>query len=346
MNNQERAIARKLVLLLLLGLVGCAHNAGGGGSAGLANEGNGSVAEEVAVDTDKSSVINLQAAEERGGEWWLDYSPYDLRRTIEVVQEAYKQPHPVHEDINVWVYTQDFADRFGMPQRWVDTELQGAEALAYRIEQHLERSCGYFGDWDACREVWNYCYLDIYVRSDAAVPWNTDLQTWHRYKPSHSVDMLQHKYGPASGFLSEQAQRDYQYEDSRRGLNTNKFGIDFVAWADDFFWWSGDAYNRGGGDIHLFERGVFEGLDLISFGSYCRFGMSAGTDMEIWFFDEKTKARHFAESWRGSKKLDINYRIIPGADFMRRVERFYDERAEQNSFSNMFEQRYNLKVEE
>ena len=49
MNNQERAIARKLVLLLLLGLVGCAHNAGGGGSAGLANEGNGSVAEGIVL---------------------------------------------------------------------------------------------------------------------------------------------------------------------------------------------------------------------------------------------------------------------------------------------------------
>ena len=31
MNNQEQAIARRLALLLLLGLVGCAHNVGGGG---------------------------------------------------------------------------------------------------------------------------------------------------------------------------------------------------------------------------------------------------------------------------------------------------------------------------
>ena len=253
MNNQERAIARKLALLLLLGLVGCAHNAGGGGSSGSVNDGNGSVAEEVAVDTDKSSVINLQAAEERGGEWWLDYSPYDLRRTREVIQEAYKRPHAYYEDINVWVYTQDFADRFGMPQRWVDTELQGAEALAYRIELNLERSCGYFGDWDACREIVNRCYLDIYVRSDAAIPWNTDLHIWHRYGVRHSVNMLHHKYGPASGFLSQQAQRDYQYEDSRRGLNTNKFGIDFVAWADSFYWWNGDAHNRGGG-IYIYSN--------------------------------------------------------------------------------------------
>ena len=57
--------------------------------------------------------------------------------------------------------------------------------------------------------------------------------------------------------------------------------------------------------------------------------------MEIWFFDEKTRDEHFAESQLGSKKLDINYRVLPGADFMRRVKRFNDERGKR---------RYNLKA--
>jgi hypothetical protein len=35
------------------------------------------------------------------------------------------------------VYTSKFAKRFGMPQEWVDDELKGAEALAYRLD-----SCG------------------------------------------------------------------------------------------------------------------------------------------------------------------------------------------------------------
>jgi magnesium-transporting ATPase (P-type) len=32
------------------------------------------------------------------------------------------------------VYTSAFAKRFGMPQEWVDDELKGAEALAYRLD--------------------------------------------------------------------------------------------------------------------------------------------------------------------------------------------------------------------
>jgi hypothetical protein len=37
------------------------------------------------------------------------------------------------KDTHVWVYTSKFAKRFGMPQEWVDDELKGAEALAYRV---------------------------------------------------------------------------------------------------------------------------------------------------------------------------------------------------------------------
>ena len=327
-NNWLRAC---LQLWALLWLLGCAYGSEQTARAPVAVETE--VANEVGEDTNSST---FQAAEERGGEWWLEYSAYDLRRTREVVQEAYKRPHPVHEDINVWVYTQDFADRFGMPQRWVDPELQGAEALAYRLELHLERTCSYSdsGNWDICREVKDYCYLDIYVRSDAPIPWNTDLQIWHRYKLRHSINMLQHSYGPASGFLSEQAQRDYQYGYSRRGLYVNKHGIDDVTWAADFSWWGGEPSRRGGGAIYLFEREVFEGLDLISLEYYCRFARHGEPDMEIWFFDKKTKEEHFAESQLGSKKLNIDYRVLPGARFMRRVKRFNDERGEQ---------RYNLK---
>jgi lipopolysaccharide/colanic/teichoic acid biosynthesis glycosyltransferase len=38
------------------------------------------------------------------------------------------------KDIHVWVYTSKFAKRFGMPKEWVDDELKGAEALAYRLD--------------------------------------------------------------------------------------------------------------------------------------------------------------------------------------------------------------------
>jgi hypothetical protein len=34
-----------------------------------------------------------------------------------------------------------FAKRFGMPQEWVDDELKGAEALAYRLDLDVYHCC-------------------------------------------------------------------------------------------------------------------------------------------------------------------------------------------------------------
>jgi hypothetical protein len=46
-------------------------------------------------------------------------------------------------------YTSAFAKRFGMPQEWVDDELKGAEALAYRLDLDVYGTkCGYFSNVD------------------------------------------------------------------------------------------------------------------------------------------------------------------------------------------------------
>jgi hypothetical protein len=45
-----------------------------------------------------------------------------------------------------------FAKRFGMPQEWVDDELKGAEALAYRLDLDVYGTkCGYFSNVENCR---------------------------------------------------------------------------------------------------------------------------------------------------------------------------------------------------
>jgi hypothetical protein len=57
----------------------------------------------------------------------------------------------------VWVYTSAFAKRFGMPQEWVDDELKGAEALAYRLDLDVYGTkCGYFSNVENCRPAYFY----------------------------------------------------------------------------------------------------------------------------------------------------------------------------------------------
>ncbi len=78
--------------------------------------------------------------------------------------------HVGPEDNNVWVFTRRFAEAYGMPRRWIDDSLSGAEAVAFRSHDFGVRNCGWGGRQDLCprdlRPV-----LDIYVSSDVPLPW-------------------------------------------------------------------------------------------------------------------------------------------------------------------------------
>ncbi|VVM20581.1 hypothetical protein BSPWISOXPB_7002 [uncultured Gammaproteobacteria bacterium] len=98
------------------------------------------------------------------------------------------------KDTHVWVYTSAFAKRFGMPQEWVDDELKGAEALAYRLDLDVYGTkCGYFSNVENCRPA-TACVVDMYIDDKANLPWNTNsrfeslteenliLSLWHKRK--------------------------------------------------------------------------------------------------------------------------------------------------------------------
>lgn len=78
-----------------------------------------------------------------------------------------------NEDINVWVYTSEFAKRFGMPKAWVDDELKGAYAVAFRVEYTSGRMMFPNKGPDVSMPI-QRCILDIYVPSDAPIPWRDD----------------------------------------------------------------------------------------------------------------------------------------------------------------------------
>lgn len=87
------------------------------------------------------------------------------------------------KDNNVWVYTKDFADLFGMPGQSVE-DVQGIAAAAFRIEDTSFQECGFFGRADACRRV-EMCLIDLYFdESKTPLPWATEIKS--QWKPSYS----------------------------------------------------------------------------------------------------------------------------------------------------------------
>jgi len=77
------------------------------------------------------------------------------------------------EDINVWVYTSKFAERFGMPEAWIDNTLKGAYALAFRVE-YVSGRLMFPHKGPEVSMPQRDCILDVYLPSDASIPWRDD----------------------------------------------------------------------------------------------------------------------------------------------------------------------------
>lgn len=110
----------------------------------------------------------------------LDRIPWNERTWEQrALQSSYKDEFTFkhrqifNKDPYVWALSKRFAEKFGMPSEWVDPELQGALAVAWRITTIGQESCGYGGVEDACRPIFE-CQMDVYVDSKANIPWRFD----------------------------------------------------------------------------------------------------------------------------------------------------------------------------
>jgi hypothetical protein len=80
------------------------------------------------------------------------------------------------KDNNVWVYTKEFADLFGMPAKYIE-DVQGIAAAAFRIEDMSYQRCGFGGKADACQKV-EQCLIDLYFdESKTPLPWVTETKS-------------------------------------------------------------------------------------------------------------------------------------------------------------------------
>jgi hypothetical protein len=159
------------------------------------------------------------------------------------------------KDPNIWVYTSAFAKRFGMPEEWIDDDLNGAEAVAYRIDWDVFGiSCGYFGEQETCRPS-SACVLDFYVPDSAALLWNTTTQ-YESYYGRKSSEFLKSQYAnDKPGYLSKLAQRGQHYH----------VGLDDVGHR------SGITGNNIMGSFFMleFDRDIYQGLEYFSGATTC-----------------------------------------------------------------------------
>lgn len=93
---------------------------------------------------------------------------YEINQTFD--GQAY------YKDNNIWVYTKEFADLFGMPAKYIE-DVQGIAAAAFRIEDSGYQQCGFGGQDNACSKV-EQCLIDLYFdESKTPLPWASDIKS-------------------------------------------------------------------------------------------------------------------------------------------------------------------------
>jgi len=85
----------------------------------------------------------------------------------------YRGPEPGKtsyvKDEFTWFVTREFAKRFCMPERFIDEQLKGAEAVAWRVKPSEEVICRLRDGQETCHPRMTF-ELDLYLKSSLALP--------------------------------------------------------------------------------------------------------------------------------------------------------------------------------
>ncbi len=172
------------------------------------------------------------------------------------------------KDVNVWVYTSAFAKRFGMPQEWIDDDLKGAEALAYRLDLDVYGTkCGYFSDVENCRPS-TACVVDMYIDDKADLPWNTETRFDSMYGYKSKALLFSQYPNDKPAYLYRRVKRGQQY---RLGLDST------------IVLYGKNNKNMDGYSIFEYDKDIYKNLDYLSGSIFCRsFGRTRDTKINIY----------------------------------------------------------------
>ena len=233
---------------------------------------------------------------------------YNERYTPQGRKQAGKRG-TYRKDTNVWVYTSAFAKRFGMPQQWIDDDLKGAEALAYRLDLDVYGTkCGYFSNVENCRPA-TACVLDMYIDDKANLPWNNKARYASKYGRKSNALLWPQDPNDKPAYLYRRTKRGQQY----------KMGLDVV-------YVSGSKIPLNNYHLLEYDRDIYKNLDYISGSMTCdSFGKSRDIKIEI----DKPALRK-----NGSIKYNygsLAHSITVPNSFMERIETYDKAQYEPNS---------------
>jgi hypothetical protein len=198
----------------------------------------------------------------------------------------------------VWAYSQEFADKFRMPREWVDPELRGAMAVAWRMTTIGQTTCGLGGRADNCWPALT-CQMDVYFDSKTPLPWRyTDVvrDNFMRgiasidYLPPLSVESRTLRYGRAGSKGEPLLTGAFNY------LNSETTTSGFL--------------------ITYFDREFEPGVTLVGFRDTCpRAGMDGPAVLKFFSAEEQRRTRGVIERY--------DHEILFSRAYMKKITEAY-----------------------
>jgi hypothetical protein len=207
-----------------------------------------------------TALVQAQTVDQTAPLPLIKAQPVEGAPTYEARQITRRDVHK--KDPNIYAYSAEFARRFLMPEQWIAPDLQGAEAVAFRVVSSY-RTCGWGGNPNACKDNETECRLDVYFdHTKQPLPWDERMPSRDFDRLNTSASFVQGRSQPIHrplGFLG--SSRD-PFVDSQTG--------------NELRW---QYYTGGWGyaGILAYDKEIFKNMSVITFGPPCSKAMQ-----EIW----------------------------------------------------------------
>lgn len=307
--------ARLLALVALLNLPGCAMS-------------DQKAAEPWPVPTKEAAQSTLSQVANQGADHPINWR---TRFTF----EGQIRPGPYSVDPHIWVYTKEFAERFGMPLEWVSDVLKGVEAAAWRKTKSGYVTCGWGGKKDACKEE-DAAVLELYFDTrKVKLPW----APWSRESDQLDVSLVN------SQFLLTPQRCELRRDNSKspvgdRGVSCmqriHRQPLSDTTTGDEIFLFEKGMSYRGQGNfkrIYAYDKRAYPDLAWIQI-SYTR-PVGLYNPPESAVISLETRTAPLGETLRTFHEI-----VLP-KDFDRRIKEVLD--AERESAREFYKKSLNMK---
>lgn len=255
---------------------------------------------------------------------WEDRS---FRDTTYEDRYTFKHKKTFFLDTYTWAYSADFAKRFRMPGDWIDPELHGALAVAWRMTNIGSTTCGLGGRAENCWPPLT-CQMDIYFDSATPLPWRyNDVMRDNFMRGVSSADFLP--------WLSRESPSLRYLEPGSKGPPLRKGAFNYV----------GSATTTSGFFLAYFDRAFEPGMTLVGFTEACpRAGLDGAAQLKFFSEEEYKRTRGAIQNYahtvtfsrRFMKTIADKYETQnkPNEDITRRlIQDFFNSKKTDPNFS-------------